>query len=75
MPINTRPQRPGYRPRDRGQNDDIVSTQQLAERLQLNPDTIRKWAHDNVIPYLRGHGKRRMRFHWPAVLAALEVRE
>jgi excisionase family DNA binding protein len=35
----------------------FLTTEQLAEHLQLRPDTIRQWARDGKIPRLKLSGK------------------
>ena len=49
---------------------ELLTTAQLAKRLQVSPGTIRDWAHDGRIPQIRLSQKSR-RFVLGDVLAAL----
>jgi len=35
----------------------LITAEQLGERLSLKPGTIKRWAQDGIIPYLRLSGK------------------
>lgn len=48
----------------------ILTAQQLAEKLQLNPETIRLWARKGLIPSLHPTPKT-LRFELEPVLDAL----
>ncbi len=36
---------------------ELLTTEEIAERLRLRPDTIRLWARDGMIPAIRITGK------------------
>ena len=49
---------------------DLLTIDELATRLKLNPGTVRRLKRDGTIPALvLGH--RTLRFSWPDVLASL----
>jgi excisionase family DNA binding protein len=50
---------------------DILTTEQLAEKLQLSQDKIRDLVRDKTIPVIRLN-QRLWRFHWPTVLEWLK---
>jgi DNA-binding transcriptional MerR regulator len=50
---------------------EILTAKDLAERLQLKPETIRLWARRGLIPSLRPTPKV-LRFQLESVLAAIE---
>ncbi len=50
---------------------EIVTVKELAERLQLKPETIRIWARQGLIPSLRPTPKV-LRFEMRNVLAAIK---
>jgi excisionase family DNA binding protein len=49
---------------------EFLTTRQLAERLQVSPETIRDWARKGRIPVIRVNAKIR-RYDLAAVLASL----
>ena len=51
----------------------FLSGRELAARLRLSPDTIRRWAAEGRIPSLLISANRR-RFDWDSVLEALGCR-
>jgi excisionase family DNA binding protein len=52
---------------------DILTTEGLARRLQVRPDTIRRWVHRGLVPVLRVSPKV-MRFDLAEVMRALQER-
>ena len=50
---------------------DLLTADELAERLAVRPGTIRQWARAGKIPEVTISPKVR-RFDWPAVVEALE---
>jgi len=49
---------------------DLLTLDELATRLKMHPDTVRRLKRDGTIPALvLGH--RTLRFSWPDVLASL----
>ncbi len=50
----------------------LITTRELAERLGLQPDTIRRWARARRIPALR-IGEKTLRFDLAEVIAALRA--
>lgn len=48
----------------------LISGRELAAKLGLSPDTVRRWAAEGRIPSLRISANRR-RFDWDLVLEAL----
>ena len=55
---------------DGGEADRLITTSELAERLGVTSDTIRKWTREGRIPCLRV-GRKTLRFDLAAVLDAL----
>lgn len=51
---------------------DILTTSQLAGRLQVTPQTIRRWCQKGFIKPLRRITVRPILFDWEQVRAALE---
>ena len=51
---------------------ELLTLDELAQRLKLHPVTVRGMKRRGVIPSLR-LGHRTLRFSWPDVLAALEA--
>lgn len=51
---------------------DIITTAQLAERLHVRPETIRRWCLQGLIEPLRRITRRPILFDWASVRAALE---
>ena len=51
--------------------EEIITVKELAERLQLKPETIRIWARQGLIPSLRPTPKV-LRFETRSVLAAIK---
>lgn len=51
----------------------VVSTRELAELLSVQPDTVRRWARDGTIPFIRV-GEKTLRYIPEDVLAALRNR-
>ena len=51
---------------------EILDTKQLAERLQVSPEQVRKMTADRMIPHLV-LGPRLIRYNLDAVLTALNV--
>jgi excisionase family DNA binding protein len=49
---------------------ELLTVEELAQRLRLRPSTIRRWAQENIIPALRLSGKV-IRFDLDEVLTAL----
>jgi len=52
---------------------DLLKTEDLARRLQVRPDTIRRWVRSGLIPVLRVSPKV-MRFDLAEVLRVLQER-
>lgn len=52
---------------------DLITAEELAERLRLRPSTIRRWSQDGLIPSIKLTG-RVTRFDFDAVRAALTHR-
>jgi excisionase family DNA binding protein len=52
---------------------ELLTVDQLAERLRLRPHTVRAWARRGRIPVIRLSHKV-VRFSWSAVLAVLKDR-
>ena len=57
---------------DNGEATRLITTSELASRLGVTSDTIRKWARDGRVPCLRVCRKT-LRFDAAAVVAALEA--
>jgi len=36
---------------------DLLTAEELAQRLRLRPSTIKRWAHAGIIPFIRLSGK------------------
>ena len=51
--------------------DDLLTAEELADRLKLKPGTIREWARAGKIPARRLSHKV-IRYSFPEVVAALE---
>jgi predicted site-specific integrase-resolvase len=51
---------------------DIITTGQLAERLRVTPQTIRRWTQQGIIRPLRRIVLRPILYDWDQVRAALE---
>ena len=49
---------------------EILTRDETAERLQINPRTLDNWVRNGIVPCLRG--ERIVRFEWDKVLKALE---
>lgn len=54
--------------------NELITAQELAERLKLTPETVKLWAREGKIPVIRITPKT-VRFDPVAVLAALSQRE
>ena len=52
---------------------DLLTAEELAERLRLRPSTIKHWAQENIIPSLRLSGKV-VRFDFAEVMQVLRSR-
>ncbi|MFA6242040.1 MAG: helix-turn-helix domain-containing protein [Candidatus Hydrogenedentales bacterium] len=52
---------------------ELVTAEEIADRLCLRPSTIKRWAQENIIPALRLSGKV-VRFDPEAVERALRAR-
>ena len=52
---------------------ELLTGQELAERLRVSPSTIREWAREGRIPEVRISGKVR-RFDFAEVLAVIRER-
>lgn len=53
-------------------NDDVLTTREVAERLGVRPETLRKMVQRGIIPEVRlGHKVRR--YIWADVVAALKA--
>lgn len=50
---------------------ELLTTREIARRLQLSATTIRVWAREGRIPAVRV-STNRLRFEWEAVLRALQ---
>ena len=48
----------------------LLTTVELARRLQVTPETILRWTRDGYIPCIRVRSKT-IRYQWSAVLKAL----
>lgn len=59
---------------DDGEATRLITTSELAERLGVTSDTIRKWTREGRIPCLRV-GQKTLRFDLAVVLDALEYGE
>lgn len=57
-----------------GEATRLITTGELARRLGVTSDTIRKWTRDRRIPCLRV-GRKTLRFDLAAVLVVLEHAE
>ena len=51
--------------------EELLSTRELARRLAVTPETVRRWAQDGRIPVVRA-SRKALRFAWPEVLSQLE---
>lgn len=59
---------------DDGEATRLITTSELASRLGVTSDTIRKWTRDGRIPCLRV-GQKTLRFDADAVMAVLEAND
>lgn len=51
--------------------DDLLRARELAQKLQVNTETVRRWTRDGIIPHVRiGASKR---YNLSKVLSALEA--
>jgi len=64
-------QQPPGNGHDKAEPARLITTGELAQRLGVTSDTIRKWTRDRRIPCLRV-GRKTLRFDLAAVLVALE---
>jgi excisionase family DNA binding protein len=48
----------------------LLTAEELAQRLRLQPSTVKRWAQEGIIPALRLSGKV-VRYDWEAVENAL----
>jgi excisionase family DNA binding protein len=53
-------------------NDELLTAEEVADRLRVNPDTVAVWARRRRIPALR-LSRKVIRFRLPEVIAALEA--
>lgn len=51
---------------------ELLTAKQLAEKLQTDPETIRRWARERKIPYIRVG--REYRFEYNEVIETLKQR-
>ena len=49
--------------------NEFLNYQQVADLLQVNPKTVRKWKAKNLIPYCQTSGHRFVRFYKPTIVA------
>jgi excisionase family DNA binding protein len=54
-------------------NEELLTTNQLAEKLKVNPQTIRRMVSSGKIPHVK-LGERDFRFYYSKVIEALEVK-
>lgn len=57
---------------DKQQHEELLTTDQVAERLQISRKTVRKWRYEGSLPAVKV-GRRLVRYRWPQVLEWLEL--
>lgn len=54
-------------------SEELLTTNELAEKLKVHPHTVRLWAKEKKIPYVK-LSERDFRYYYSKVIAALEVK-
>lgn len=52
---------------------ELLTTKEIAKRLRVSPDTVKRWVNDGWIPAIRPIPNRLM-FEWEAVLEAVKTK-